>query len=245
MDKYREDNTGSTPAFTPQVLLEFSIKQKNYALFYSVYAQRAAAVDWKTGQIVCFAKKKGRRTSPATNTNFHHVMPIAKAVNDFGAKIATNKKQRAGQHQYIDSVANIALIEDVTNKAFSDILPSAALQAVPDERLALQLCEEFKQVTDLASAEKAIEARAASLSGPDTMNWFLTYLTSLPNPATTVVEAGVELEDALAESCQDVAEFDGICEIALNELTCVEGIIFSGNDSFDQDLFDSVFAAQF
>ena len=245
MEKYREDNNGQTPEFTDSELVEFSIKQKNYALFYSMYAYRAKAVDWFSGQEVDYALADARKKSPAADTNFHHVFAKNLADKNFGAEVASKPSQRRGADQYVDSVANIAIIEGGTNRKMSDIAPDAALKDVPDEWLAQQACVGYKTVNNLASAKACIFARAKLLAAPDAMNWFITLLTNLPDPSTVVAPTPVAAEDALTDEGRDVVESDAGFTLTTHEVqTSVDFGVSNTDDDFDQTLFDSVCAAQ-
>ena len=124
---YSRDNNGTSPEFTATEMLNYSYKEKNYALFLSSWAQRESAVDWMTGSTLRYTRVAGKVISTALRTEFHHVCP-KKWAKDNGALFVTKERVRnPGKDQEIDSVANIVLVEDTTNNGYSSKAPGVAL----------------------------------------------------------------------------------------------------------------------
>ena len=179
---YARDNNSASPHFTAGELMDFDISLKSYKLFLSQWVWRRGAIDWETGARLHYAKSALAGGKGKIPLEFHHIVPIAFAKKTFGADIAkTSKSTRPGRDQFIDSVANMALLEAESNNKYSDIGPEHALAEVPIERLGQQCAAGLLGACSLEEAERLIRERAEFMAGPDQMNWFIALLEDLIN----------------------------------------------------------------
>jgi hypothetical protein len=174
--QFTADNPGGSLHFTPEELLSYGYDQRNLALFYAAWTHRKGACDWESGQPLNYVVGAKTCNGKHPVTEFHHVVPLGYARDTLGADITKDRRTRSGQHQFINSLANVVLVESDSNRAYANRAPKVALANTDPGYLAQQRYSSASRIGTLAEAEAAIFTRAQMLAARGGLNWFIDML---------------------------------------------------------------------